>query len=334
MLDIIDSKKTYLITGAAGFVGYHLSKEILEMGGGVVGYDNLNDYYAPSLKQSRLDILQQYPKFTFYKANLEDKTALETVFKKHALKVIIHLAAQAGVRYSIENPDIYIQSNIIGFLNILEMCRHHKIEHLVYASSSSVYGANTKLPFSTTDRVDNPISLYAATKKSNELMAHTYSHLYRIPATGLRFFTVYGPYGRPDMAAFLFLDAILEDRPIKIFNNGNMRRDFTYIDDIVKGILLTTKKSAALNRKTDEVPHHVYNIGKNRPENLMDFIGYLEEYAKKTAKKEMLPLQPGDVKETCADIDDLIKDTGFYPETTLKVGLNKFVDWYMEFYQA
>ena len=334
MKNLIDQSKQYLITGAAGFIGYHLSKEILDMGGKVVGYDNLNDYYDPSLKQSRLDILQQYSKFTFYKANLEDKTTLETVFTKHAPKIVIHLAAQAGVRYSIENPDVYIQSNIVGFLNIMEMCRHHKIEHLVYASSSSVYGANTKLPFSTADRVDNPISLYAATKKSNELMAYTYSHLYSIPATGLRFFTVYGPYGRPDMAAILFLDAILEDRAIKIFNHGNMRRDFTYIDDIVKGILLTTTKSAALKVKTDEAPHYVYNIGNNRPENLMDFIGYLEEFADKTAKKEMLPIQPGDVKETYADVDDLMKDTGFYPETTLKVGLKKFVEWYMEFYQA
>ena len=333
MQNMIHLNKTYLVTGAAGFIGYHLSKEILDMGGEVIGYDNLNDYYDPSLKQSRLDILQQYPKFTFYKANLEDKVTLETIFKKHAPKIVIHLAAQAGVRYSIENPDVYIQSNIVGFTNILEMCRHHKVEHLVYASSSSVYGANTKLPFSTSDRVDNPISLYAATKKSNELMAHTYSHLYGIPATGLRFFTVYGPYGRPDMAPFLFLGAILENRPIKIFNQGNMRRDFTYIDDVVKGILLTTKKTAVLTQKTDEAPHHVYNIGNNKPENLMDFIGYLEEFTDKKAKKEMLPLQPGDLVETSADIDYLIKDTGFRPETTLKTGLKKFVDWYMEYYK-
>jgi UDP-glucuronate 4-epimerase len=335
MNGIIDKNKTYLVTGAAGFIGYHLSKQILDGGGKVIGYDSINDYYDPRLKQTRLDILQEHAEFEFRKAELEDKASLEAAFKKHNPQIVVNLAAQAGVRYSLTNPDAYIRSNIVGFTNILEMCRHHKAEHLVYASSSSVYGSNKKLPFSTSDRVDNPISLYAATKKSNELMAHTYSHLYGIPTTGLRFFTVYGPYGRPDMAAFLFLKAILEDEPIKVFNHGEMRRDFTYIDDIVKGILLTIEKSAALGilqNNSEKAPHYVYNIGNNRPENLMDFIGCLEEFTGKKAKKEMLPLQPGDVKETYADIGDLAKDTGFRPETPLKQGLKNFVDWYMEYY--
>jgi UDP-glucuronate 4-epimerase len=329
---LIDTSKTYLVTGAAGFIGYHLSKSILEQGGSVAGYDNMNDYYDPALKQARVDILEQHTGFKFYKADLVDKQSLEAVFSSDKPQIVVNLAAQAGVRYSIENPDAYIQANLIGFANILEMCRHHKVEHLLYASSSSVYGSNKKLPFSTEDRVDNPISLYAATKKSNELLAHTYSHLFNLPTTGLRFFTVYGPYGRPDMAAFLFLKAIIKGEPIKVYNYGNMRRDFTYVDDIINGILLTIQRSAALHPTEGGAPYHVYNIGNNRPEKLMDFIGYLEKYAGKKAEVQMLPLQPGDVMETYADIDDLARDTGFAPKTALSQGLKNFVEWYLNFY--
>ena len=331
----IDISKTYLVTGAAGFIGFHLSKRILELGGTVVGYDNMNDYYDVSLKQARLDILSSCQSsgggFSFHKACLTDKGALEQVFVEKKPDVVISLAAQAGVRYSIENPDAYIQANIVGFERVLEMCRHHGVEHLIYASSSSVYGSNKKLPFSTQDRVDHPISLYAATKKSNELMAHTYSHLYGLPTTGLRFFTVYGPYGRPDMAAFLFLKAITEGNPINVYNNGDMRRDFTYIDDIIAGVISVITKSAALHNSP---PYFVYNIGNNRPEKLLDFIGYLEEYADKKATKNFMPMQMGDVKETFADIDDLTRDTGFLPKTPIKEGLKHFVNWYKEFYKG
>ncbi|MED2036680.1 NAD-dependent epimerase [Bacillus wiedmannii] len=322
----VDSKKMYLITGAAGFIGMHLSKKLLEMGCKVIGYDNLNDYYDISLKESRLNILNQYDNFTFHKADLTDKEYLEKLFNENNIHIVVNLAAQAGVRYSIENPDAYIQSNIVGFLNILEMCRHHKVEHLLYASSSSVYGANKKIPFSTEDQVDNPVSLYAATKKSNELMAHTYSHLYNVPTTGLRFFTVYGPYGRPDMAYFSFTKAITEGKPIKVFNKGDMYRDFTYIDDIVDGIMKLLENSPVLNNK--ELPYKVYNIGNNKPVKLLDFIQAIESAVGKEAVKEYYPMQPGDVYQTYADVSDLINDVGFKPDTPIQEGINKFVDWF------
>ncbi|WP_120341939.1 NAD-dependent epimerase [Bacillus wiedmannii] len=322
----VDSKKTYLITGAAGFIGMHLSKKLLEMGCKVIGYDNLNDYYDISLKESRLNILNQYDNFTFHKADLTDKEYLEKLFNENNIHIVVNLAAQAGVRYSIENPDAYIQSNVVGFLNILEMCRHHKVEHLLYASSSSVYGANKKIPFSTEDQVDNPVSLYAATKKSNELMAHTYSHLYNVPTTGLRFFTVYGPYGRPDMAYFSFTKAITEGKPIKVFNEGDMYRDFTYIDDIVDGIIKLLENSPVLNNK--ELPYKVYNIGNNKPVKLLDFIQAIESAVGKEAVKEYYPMQPGDVYQTYADVSDLINDVGFKPDTPIQEGINKFVDWF------
>ncbi|GAB6420543.1 NAD-dependent epimerase [Bacillus luti] len=322
----VDNKKTYLITGAAGFIGMHLSKQLLEMGCKVIGYDNLNDYYEVSLKERRLNILNQYEKFIFHKADLTDKEYLEKLFVENEINIVINLAAQAGVRYSIENPDAYIQSNIVGFLNILEMCRHHKVEHLLYASSSSVYGANKKIPFSTEDQVDNPVSLYAATKKSNELMAHTYSHLYNVPTTGLRFFTVYGPYGRPDMAYFSFTKAITEGKSIKVFNEGDMYRDFTYIDDIVDGIIKLLENSPVLNNK--ELPYKVYNIGNNKPVKLLDFIQAIESAVGKEAVKEYYPMQPGDVYQTYADVSDLINDVGFKPDTPIQEGINKFVDWF------
>lgn len=326
-----DPNKTYLVTGAAGFIGFHTASMLLRLGARVVGFDNVNDYYSVALKEARLAVLEGEPLFTFVRADLADKPALEAVFEQHKPQVVIHLAAQAGVRYSVENPDAYIRSNLVGFANILECCRHYNVQHLLYASSSSVYGANKKLPFAVEDRVDNPISLYAATKKSNELLAHAYSHLFGIPATGMRFFTVYGPWGRPDMAAFLFLEAINEGRPIKVFNNGEMMRDFTYIDDVVKGVLALVDNSAALKAAQGEPPYKVYNIGNNRPERLLDFIAYLEELTGKTAVREFLPLQPGDVPATFADIDELARDTGFRPETPLKVGLERFVKWWEEF---
>ncbi|MGU3368064.1 NAD-dependent epimerase [Bacillus mycoides] len=328
-LKSVDCKKTYLITGAAGFIGMHLSKKLLEMGCKVIGYDNLNDYYEVSLKERRLNILNQYEKFTFHKADLTDKEYLEQLFVEHDINIVINLAAQAGVRYSIENPDAYIQSNVVGFLNILEMCRHHKVEHLLYASSSSVYGANKKIPFSTEDQVDNPVSLYAATKKSNELMAHTYSHLYNVPTTGLRFFTVYGPYGRPDMAYFSFTKAITEGKPIKVFNEGDMYRDFTYIDDIVDGIIKLLGNSPVLNNK--ELPYKIYNIGNNKPVKLLDFIQAIESAVGKEAVKEYYPMQPGDVYQTYADVSDLINDVGFKPDTPIQEGINKFVDWFKKY---
>jgi UDP-glucuronate 4-epimerase len=326
----VDSKKTYLVTGAAGFIGMHLSKKLLEFGCKVIGYDNLNDYYDVNLKHRRLDILNKYENFTFHKADLIDKNYLEKLFDENEINIVINLAAQAGVRYSIENPDAYIQSNIVGFFNILEMCRHHQVDHLLYASSSSVYGANKKIPFSTEDRVDNPVSLYAATKKSNELMAHTYSHLYKIPTTGLRFFTVYGPYGRPDMAYFSFTKAIIEGKPIKVFNNGDMYRDFTYIDDIIDGVIKLIENSSALNNK--ELPYKIYNIGNNKPVKLLDFIQAIEHALGKEAIKEFYPMQPGDVYQTYADVTDLMNDVGFKPDTPIDVGIRMFVDWYKNYY--
>lgn len=326
----VDITKTYLVTGAAGFIGMHLAKRLLSIGCKVIGYDNLNDYYDVSLKQSRLDELEKFDNFTFHKADLTDRKYLDNLFSKNKIDIIIHLAAQAGVRNSIENPDIYIQSNIIGFFYILEMCRHYKVNHLLYASSSSVYGSNKKVPFSTEDMVDQPVSLYAATKKSNELMAHTYSHLYKIPTTGLRFFTVFGPYGRPDMAYFSFTKAIIENQVIKVFNNGDMYRDFTYIDDIIEGIIRLIENSPAL---FDHVlPYKIYNIGNNKPEKLLDLIEAIENATGKKAIKKYYPMQAGDVYQTYADINDLFEDVGFKPNTSIQDGINKFVSWFNQYY--
>ncbi|AIQ43315.1 NAD-dependent epimerase [Paenibacillus sp. FSL R5-0912] len=321
----VDTTKTYLVTGAAGFIGMHLSLKLLELGCKVVGLDNLNDYYDVNLKHSRLSLLDKFDNFTFHKADLVDKQYLEEMFMNTEINVVINLAAQAGVRYSLENPDTYVQSNIVGFLNILELCRHHQVEHLLYASSSSVYGSNTKIPFSTEDKVDNPVSLYAATKKSSELMAHTYSHLFNIATTGLRFFTVYGPYGRPDMAYYSFTKSIIEGKPIKVFNNGDMYRDFTYIDDIIDGIVRLINNSPALNMT---LPYKIYNIGNNKPEKLLDFIEAIEKAVGKKAIKEYHSMQPGDVYQTYADVSDLITDVGFTPVTCIQEGIEKFVHWY------
>jgi UDP-glucuronate 4-epimerase len=336
MINIEKSENPVLVTGVAGFIGFHTAKQLLESGICVVGYDNVNDYYSVALKEARLAELNKLEGFTFIRADLADKVSLEGVFQQYEPSIVIHLAAQAGVRYSLENPDVYVQSNLVGFVNILECCRWYGAKHLLYASSSSVYGSNEKLPFAVEDRVDNPISLYAATKKSNELMAHTYSHLFGLPTTGMRFFTVYGPWGRPDMAAFLFMDAIDAGKPIKVFNNGNMMRDFTYIDDVVKSILALVEKSAALGSDSEDaggknIPYKVYNIGHNHPEKLLDFISLLEEFSGKKALLELLPLQPGDVLSTYADIDDLVRDTGLKPEISLRAGLERFVNWWQEY---
>jgi len=320
-----------LVTGTAGFIGFHVVRRLLEQGNRVVGYDNMSDYYSVTLKEARLAELLKLDGFSFVRADLSDKPSLETVFRQYMPAVVIHLAAQPGVRYSLENPDAYVQANLVGFVNILECCRHYDAEHLLYASSSSVYGSNKKLPFAVEDRVDNPISLYAATKKSNELMAHTYSYLFGLPTTGMRFFTVYGPWGRPDMSPILFMDAINAGRPIKVFNNGKMMRDFTYIDDVVNGVLALIDKSAALDPPTEDAPYKIYNIGNNRPEKLLDFIALLEEFSGKKAIMEFLPLQPGDVLATYADIDDLVRDTGVKPETPLRAGLERFVKWWTEY---
>jgi len=331
MLKPVDDKKMYLVTGAAGFIGMHISKKLLDLGCTIIGLDNMNDYYDVNLKYARLDMLKKYHRFTFSKIDMADKESLGLVFKENSIDVVINLAAQAGVRYSIENPDAYIQSNIMGFFNILENCRRHHIKHLIYASSSSVYGANKKVPFAVEDKVDSPVSLYAATKKSNELMAYTYSHLYQIPSTGLRFFTVYGPYGRPDMAYFSFTKAIMEGKPIKVFNNGDMYRDFTYIEDVIKGVLPLLENSPVLS--AEGVPYKIYNIGNNRPEKLMDFIRVIEDAIGKKAVKEFCPLQPGDVYQTFADVKELMEDVGFSPSTPISVGINKFVAWYKDFYR-
>ena len=328
----------YLITGAAGFIGYYLTKRILEHGGNVIGIDNLNDYYDVTLKEDRLKEIEKISgkgdngTFTFVKGDISDKVAIDELFAKEKPDVVVNLAAQAGVRYSIDHPDTYINSNIIGFYNILEACRHNPVKHLLYASSSSVYGGNTKIPFSTEDKVDEPVSLYAATKKSNELMAHAYSKLYDIPATGLRFFTVYGPMGRPDMALFLFANKIMKDQPIQIFNNGDMKRDFTYVDDIVTGVFNMLTNPPKPTEKG--VRYKVYNIGNNSPEQLMDFVGFLEKKLGKEAKKEFLPMQPGDVYQTYADVSELEKDFGFKPCTPLEEGVGKFVDWYKSYYNC
>ena len=320
-----------LVTGSAGFIGFHLSKRLLSEGFSVIGYDNLNDYYDVDLKLSRLDILKKYDGFTFIKGDLADKDKVFEVFSEYKPEIAVNLAAQAGVRYSITNPQAYIDSNITGFFNILEAARHNPVKHLLFASSSSVYGNQKKTPFSTDDNVDHPISLYAATKKSNELMAFTYSHLYGIPSTGLRFFTVYGPFGRPDMAYFSFTNKIMKGEPIKIFNNGDMYRDFTYVDDIVEGIrnMLTSPP------KEDEngVRYKIYNIGNNKPEKLMYFIETLEKAIGKTAEKEFLPMQAGDVYQTYADVTELMNDFNFKPSTTIEEGLSKFAAWYKDYYK-
>lgn len=335
-MSILNANKKILITGAAGFIGYYLSGRLLDMGCEVVGIDNLNDYYVVNLKHARLDLLKPYSKFKFYKIDLADKAAIDKLFADEKFDIVVNLAAQAGVRYSITNPESYINSNIIGFFNILEACRHNPVEHLVYASSSSVYGTNKKVPYSTDDKVDNPVSLYAATKKSNELMAHAYSKLYKIPSTGLRFFTVYGPMGRPDMAYFSFTNKMVRGEKIRIFNYGDMKRDFTYIDDIVTGVVNVMGK---VPKKTaDGAPYKVYNIGNNKPENLLYFVETLEKclmregIIDRPAEKELLPMQPGDVYQTYADVDDLVRDFGFKPDTSLEEGLSKFAKWYREFY--
>lgn len=332
MYKSLDTSKKILVTGAAGFIGFHLSKKLLEQGMKVVGFDNINDYYDVNLKYARLDILNGFQNFTFVKGNLADKETVDRVFTENKFDIVVNLAAQAGVRYSIDNPQAYIESNVIGFFNILEACRHNPVEHLLYASSSSVYGNQQKTPFSTDDDVNKPISLYAATKKSNELMAYTYSHLYGIPSTGLRFFTVYGPFGRPDMAYFGFTDKIMNGEKIKIFNNGDMYRDFTYIDDIVKGIENMLCNPPEKDENGDRAT--VYNIGNNSPEKLMYFIETLEKALGKTAEKEFLPMQPGDVYQTYADVTPLIEKFGFKPSTSIEDGLERFVQWYKSYYNV
>ncbi|CEN21855.1 NAD-dependent epimerase/dehydratase [[Clostridium] sordellii] len=330
-----------LITGSSGFIGFHLSKLLLEKGIEVIGVDNMNDYYDIKLKEERLNILKKYNKYIFYKADISDKQAIDNIFKDHKLDYVINLAAQAGVRYSIDNPYAYVDSNLVGFVNILEACRNYPVKHLLYASSSSVYGGNKLAPFSTEHQVDHPVSLYAATKKSNELMAHTYSHLYKIPTTGLRFFTVYGPWGRPDMAYFSFTDSILKGKSINVFNHGEMERDFTYIDDIIEGIYRLLPLAPKANLEWDETkgklsesfaPYKVYNIGNNQPVKLETFISVLEDKIGKKAVRNYIEMQPGDVKRTYADTSDLEKAIDFKPSTTIEDGLEKFSNWYKEFY--
>jgi UDP-glucuronate 4-epimerase len=326
------SDQAILVTGAAGFIGFYVARQLLAEGRNVIGLDNLNNYYDPALKQSRLNILREDSRFSFAQADLADRPAMAELFAKHRFAAVVHLAAQAGVRYSIDHPHAYADANLEGFLNILEGCRHQECRHLVYASSSSVYGANAKLPFSVDDKTDHPVSLYAATKKANELMAHSYSHLYRLPTTGLRFFTVYGPWGRPDMAIFTFTKAIVEGRPIKLFNHGKMRRDFTYIDDVTR----------VTSRLVDHVPKggeagapaRVYNVGNNQPEELMHVVAVLEKELGRAAVKEMLPMQPGDVMETFADVSDLMRDVGFRPQTSIEDGIRNFVAWYRNHYKV
>ena len=332
-----------LVTGTAGFIGNTLAIRLLDRGDEVIGLDNVNDYYDPSLKEARLDRIKDHPNFTEERISLEDRTEVERVFSQHKPQRVVNLAAQAGVRYSLENPQAYIDANIVGFTNILEGCRHHKVEHLVYASSSSVYGANESMPFSVHDNVDHPVSLYAASKKSNELMAHTYSHLFGLPTTGLRFFTVYGPWGRPDMALFMFTKNIIEGKPIDVFNYGKHQRDFTYIDDIVEGVIRTLDNTAETNPNwsgenpdsaTSKAPYRIYNIGSNNPCELLRYIELIEENVGKKAEKNLLPMQPGDVLATYADVDALIDDVGYKPSTPLEQGVANFVEWYRDFYKV
>lgn len=333
----------YLVTGAAGFIGFHLTQRLLARGDEVFGIDNLNEYYDVSLKQARLGHLEGRPGFQFQKVDLADRPGMQALFQTVRPRRVIHLAAQAGVRYSLTNPESYIDSNLVGFLSVLEGCRHHQVEHLVYASSSSVYGANTAMPFSVHQNVDHPLSIYATSKKANELMAHCYSHLYRLPTTGLRFFTVYGPWGRPDMALFLFTKAILEGRPIDVFNEGRMRRDFTYVDDIVEGVMRVSDRVAQPaddwhgdhpDPGTSKAPYKIYNIGNNQPVELLRLIEVVEQCVGRPATKRMLPMQPGDVPATYADVDDLVRDVGFKPATPIEVGVERFVRWYREFYRV
>ncbi len=335
--------KRYIVTGAAGFIGFHVCRHLLQRGDAVAGVDNLNDYYKVQLKRDRLALLEKFSAFNFHEHDICDRNAIDNLLANSAAPVVIHLAAQAGVRYSLENPRAYIDSNIVGFMNILEGCRHHQVEHLVYASSSSVYGANRCLPFRVEHSVDHPVSLYAATKKANELMAHTYSHLYGLPTTGLRFFTVYGPWGRPDMAMYLFCKAIVAGRPIQVFNHGNMRRDFTYIDDIVDGVIRVADHPAeqdpdwsaeAPRASTSFAPYRVYNIGAHQPVALLHLIDTLEACLGKKAIREMAPMQPGDVVETYADVSALTRDVGFASSTPLEEGVAKFVDWFREYEKA
>lgn len=345
-----------LITGTAGFIGFHLANRLLNDGDEIVGIDSINDYYDVSLKYARLatagiekdkiewnkPVKSESSNYTFYRMQLEDKAALEKLFEEHQFDAVVNLAAQAGVRYSLENPDAYIQSNIVGFTNILECCRHNKVKHLVYASSSSVYGLNDENPFATSQNVDHPISLYAASKKSNELMAHVYSQLFGLPTTGLRFFTVYGPWGRPDMALFIFTKAISTGRPIQVFNHGNMQRDFTYIDDIVEGIVRVLHtvpkpnpewKASTSDASNSSAPYKVYNIGNNSPVQLMDFVDAIEHELEKEAIREYMPLQPGDVPATFADVSDLVRDTGYKPGTSINTGIKNFISWYKDYYK-
>ena len=333
----------FLVTGAAGFIGYHTAQLLLERGDEVVGLDNLNDYYDVSLKEARLAQLRAQANFRFVKLDLADREGMQALFAAEKFQRVIHLAAQAGVRYSLQNPLAYVDSNVVGFANVLEGCRHNGAGHLVYASTSSVYGANTKMPFSVHQNVDHPLSFYAATKKANELMAHTYAYLYSLPVTGLRFFTVYGPWGRPDMALFMFTKNILAGKPIDVFNYGNHRRDFTYIDDIAQGVVRAADRVATANPQwnsdapdpgTSKAPYRLYNIGNNQPVELMRYIECIEQSLGRKAQQNLLPLQPGDVPDTFADIDDLVSDVGYRPATPVEVGVERFVRWYMDYYRA
>jgi UDP-glucuronate 4-epimerase len=337
------SHDAVLISGAAGFIGFALAQRLLEGGRAVVGLDSVNNYYDPTLKKARLEVLGKFEKFSFHKTDLADRRSVENIFRDGKFGPVVHLAAQAGVRYSLQNPHAYLDANLAGFLNVLEGCRHRKTNHLVYASSSSVYGANTHLPFSVHDNVDHPISLYAATKKANELMAHAYSHLYGLPATGLRFFTVYGPWGRPDMAMYIFATAIAKGQAIRLFNQGRMRRDFTYIDDVVEAVERVIEKipektelppSARLDPSRSTAPWRIYNIGNNRTVEVPRVVALLEQELGRKAKVELVPMQPGDVPETCADVDDLIRDVGFRPATSIEDGVRKFIAWYRKYHRC
>jgi UDP-glucuronate 4-epimerase len=336
------SREPVLITGAAGFIGFALARRLLEDNRAIVGIDSINDYYDPALKEARLAVLRQFKQFTFYKLDLADRKSVEAIFRDGSFGPVVHLAAQAGVRYSLKNPYAYLDANLTGFLNVLEGCRHRKTGHLVYASSSSVYGSNTRLPFSVHDNVDHPISLYAATKKANELMAHAYSHLYGLPATGLRFFTVYGPWGRPDMAMFIFAKAISEGQPIRLFNHGRMRRDFTYVDDVVEAVERVIARAPVQTEAAPAVepdpgnstaPWRIYNIGNNRTVEISRVVELLEQEFRRKAKIELVPMQPGDVPETCADVDDLMRDVGFRPATPIEAGVRNFAAWYREYHR-
>jgi UDP-glucuronate 4-epimerase len=325
------SNQTILVTGAAGFIGFHVARQLLEEGRNVMGLDSLNAYYDPALKQARLSILRQSSLFSFVQADLADRPLVAALFAKHRFAIVVHLAAQAGVRHSIDHPHSYVDANLAGFVNVLEGCRHNQCRHLIYASSSSVYGANTKVPFSVDDRTDHPVSLYAATKKANELMAYSYSHLYRLPVTGLRFFTVYGPWGRPDMAVFLFAKAVLEGTPINLFNHGNMRRDFTYIDDVAQ-VVLRLIEHIPLGGEGKSPPARIFNVGNHKPEDLMYLVALMEKELDRVGIKNMLPMSPGDVRETFADVSDLVREVGFRPQTSIEVGIRNFVAWYRGYY--